>query len=306
MQWKIVVRIYANLDGLQKTYARAGLSKEEHALPHFAAGFTQSQPLFDVVDVGHGKERANHKTEEQLNLFVNIAQCKHIVLGMAHDNGYVSNLDPLKNDPDRWTRMSLIQPVRPGREYRNLPFDVIHCQNVFRREDLTADASSQLYTISGQNNLKLGQPASSLERLDPTPVAKGCVVWRHPIYPGPVLLNKDDQRVDELLGTPTKKAESNLKSILEISKLCNDHQLRRDCDKLICPYAHEPLLEGEELIAFALKARKTPCRFGSKCRSAKCMLGHQCPNGSSCRGGRYCYFRKVHHVDPQVSPLLSL
>lgn len=59
--WKIIIRVYANIEGLLKKYAYIGFTEEERALRQFAAGFTQSQPLFDYVDAGQGKERADHK-----------------------------------------------------------------------------------------------------------------------------------------------------------------------------------------------------------------------------------------------------
>ena len=61
IHWKIIIRIYANLEGLLKKYAYIGFAEEERSLRQFVWGFTQSQPLFDFVDVGQGKERADHK-----------------------------------------------------------------------------------------------------------------------------------------------------------------------------------------------------------------------------------------------------
>lgn len=57
----IVVRAYANLQGLGKHCVRDGLIKTTADLGLFANGFTKRQPLFDFVDVGLGKERADDK-----------------------------------------------------------------------------------------------------------------------------------------------------------------------------------------------------------------------------------------------------
>lgn len=61
IHWKMIVRIYANLEGLLRKYAYIGFNEEEKALRQFVSSFTQSQPLFDFIDAGHGKERADHK-----------------------------------------------------------------------------------------------------------------------------------------------------------------------------------------------------------------------------------------------------
>ena len=45
--------------------------------------------MFSFIDVGSGKERADHKIRETLRLFLPIAQCKHVFFGPCHDNGYL-------------------------------------------------------------------------------------------------------------------------------------------------------------------------------------------------------------------------
>lgn len=61
-QCSVMVRIYANLQGLSRTLARAGLvGYEARSLSPFAASFTHAQRLFDFVDVGEKKEGADYK-----------------------------------------------------------------------------------------------------------------------------------------------------------------------------------------------------------------------------------------------------
>ena len=59
--WRIMVRIFVNLEGLLQTCVNLRLFQGERTLRQFASGFTQNQPLFDFVDAGQGKERADHK-----------------------------------------------------------------------------------------------------------------------------------------------------------------------------------------------------------------------------------------------------
>ncbi|KAL8956149.1 MAG: hypothetical protein Q9193_006243, partial [Seirophora villosa] len=61
----VVVRAYANLRGLSKFCARDGLMNATADVGLFANGFTKRQPLFDFVDVGLGKERADNKVRER-------------------------------------------------------------------------------------------------------------------------------------------------------------------------------------------------------------------------------------------------
>jgi hypothetical protein len=59
---RIMVRIYANLQGLSKACARASLAgNEARSLAPFTASFTRAQELFDFVDAGDKKEGADFK-----------------------------------------------------------------------------------------------------------------------------------------------------------------------------------------------------------------------------------------------------
>ena len=59
--YKIVVRVYANLKGLSDACTRAGILDSPHTMEDFTRGFTGSKQLFDFIDVGSGKDRADDK-----------------------------------------------------------------------------------------------------------------------------------------------------------------------------------------------------------------------------------------------------
>ena len=60
-EYKIVVRVYANLKALGETCRRAGIIEDASQLEDFARGFTGNKQLFDFIDVGSGKDRADEK-----------------------------------------------------------------------------------------------------------------------------------------------------------------------------------------------------------------------------------------------------
>lgn len=221
------------------------------------------------------------------------------MLGVAHDNGYVPVLDPYKNNPTTASRISLLRPFNLGWEFRNLPFELVEFDSLFRSQELPNERSPLKNQLRAVPPFK--QPTQPSAPHKYRPAVPQDLITRRPIYPGPLLVNKDDERVDEYLGTPSDRGEANLEArIRSGSKLCNIFHLRGDCNDPRCPYSHEPLLEAEELVAFALKARLTACHTGSRCRSRLCVLGHLCPHGSNCSRKKTCYFNKVHHVDPRV------
>ena len=58
---KILVRIYANMRGLSKTYAEKGILPNSIAFSDFVLGFNRAHPLCDFVDAGNSKEAADTK-----------------------------------------------------------------------------------------------------------------------------------------------------------------------------------------------------------------------------------------------------
>lgn len=58
---KIVVRVYANIKGLANVLYKNGIIERPETLEDFARGFTRGKTLFDFVDVGYGKDRADGK-----------------------------------------------------------------------------------------------------------------------------------------------------------------------------------------------------------------------------------------------------
>lgn len=57
----IMVKAYANLNGLAQACVKNGKLKVGTLLTQFVIGFNRRYPLFDFVDVGPGKEEADNK-----------------------------------------------------------------------------------------------------------------------------------------------------------------------------------------------------------------------------------------------------
>jgi protein subunit release factor A len=59
--WPIMVQVYLSLDKLAMKLAQVGLLHAPSELRSFAQRFSVNQDLFSIIDVGQGKERADHK-----------------------------------------------------------------------------------------------------------------------------------------------------------------------------------------------------------------------------------------------------
>jgi hypothetical protein len=59
--WPIMVHMYLSLDKLAVKLAQVGLLRTPSEFRTFCQRFSVNQPLFSIIDVGQGKERADHK-----------------------------------------------------------------------------------------------------------------------------------------------------------------------------------------------------------------------------------------------------
>ncbi|KAF1815550.1 hypothetical protein P152DRAFT_479469 [Eremomyces bilateralis CBS 781.70] len=128
---RIVCRLYANLSGLAETCRRAGLIATTQDLEEFMKGFTRAKTLFDFVDVGSGKDRADGKIIEHFKLNLYDYHCRQIILGCSHDNGYARTLEEIVQ-ADLIKRITLLEGVPFERELVVLPFRKHKIMNLFR------------------------------------------------------------------------------------------------------------------------------------------------------------------------------
>ncbi|KAJ5355945.1 Zinc finger CCCH-type [Penicillium concentricum] len=128
-QCRIMVRVYANVLGLSKALARAGLmGHEARSMSPFTSSFTRAQELFDYVDAAEKKEGSDFKIREMFRLFVDLNQCRHIYFAGCHDTGYGSLLTPYRGRGDRIT---LIKAAGFHREFEALDLPIRELPSVF-------------------------------------------------------------------------------------------------------------------------------------------------------------------------------
>lgn len=65
--FRIAVKVYANVKGLAETCAKAGLVSNIAHFEKFAHGFSSGHDLFELIDVGQGDGRANGKMAGMYN-----------------------------------------------------------------------------------------------------------------------------------------------------------------------------------------------------------------------------------------------
>lgn len=71
---KIMTKIYANVKGLSENCARGGIINEQSLLDDFVRGFNGTVPLFDLIDIGTGKNKPYDKIGGMQG-FIAVARC---------------------------------------------------------------------------------------------------------------------------------------------------------------------------------------------------------------------------------------
>ncbi|KAF1823683.1 uncharacterized protein K489DRAFT_394208 [Dissoconium aciculare CBS 342.82] len=332
--WNIVVQVFCNLQGLTAALLRAGIISNHTDLSEFGRSFGLARPLFNFIDVGTGKERADHKIRETLRLYLPISQCKHVLFAPCHDNGYLPVLESYRMDPAMKTRITLVEtkPREPG--YAKLGFGMISMPNVFRSDDIVVPTrsivmptvpkalatrptppSSIAHTANSEksassapiNNVTngatgswatVGKSGAATKTID--------ISSQKPQKNKYLLLNAYDERLDEPLPRPDPLAEARFADTVKQhgKNLCNAHHLSGHCPAgEWCDYAHLKKLTQGEMLVLKHKSRGRQCPKKLDCRDIDCTYGHNCKFAGNCHSPN-CHFYGTHDIDMEPAQKL--
>jgi hypothetical protein len=260
--WNVVVQVVLNLQGLANKLLSCGIVTNPNDVFAFARAFGLAQPLFSFIDVGVGKERADHKIRETLRVFLPNAQCKHVYFGPCNDNGYVVVLERYKRDYA--SRLTLIETRSCEQGFVDLGFKRITFPRIFRTENLPAKPTTFMPPVLPPTPMSVrsssipqipqmqpGVPPFIPQSTSPAPSSDSgassttwATVGRNgsatktiniaPAKKAParkfVLLNVDDERLDAELPRTDAGAEKRFVDRLKTrGKLCNNYHLTGNC-----------------------------------------------------------------------------
>ncbi|KAI5367687.1 hypothetical protein Slin15195_G028180 [Septoria linicola] len=129
---QIIVKVYANVNGLGRTLVSAGILSSQSIFDDFVVGFTRGDETCDLIDVGPGKDLADTKLNANFRQFFYDHQCRQIVFGCSHDNGYARLLENYMGDDQDTGRVTLLGGVPFEKELAVLPFDKRTIPGLFR------------------------------------------------------------------------------------------------------------------------------------------------------------------------------
>ncbi|KAK4507362.1 hypothetical protein PRZ48_001097 [Zasmidium cellare] len=330
--WEIVAQVVLNLSGLAKKLHDSGIISNPNELHAFGRAFGLAQPLFSFVDVGNGKERADHKIRETLRLYMPIAQCKHVFFGPCSDNGYLPVLESYRRDLAMASRITLIESRPAEAGFIKLGLKRIRLAQVFRSDNLPsrtvpvfaptpASTPARTPSVSQSSGVTLPQqlskPASPAPSSDSTNSGTASGSWAAVGKNGAVnktiniasdpkpkrrfiLVNVHDERVDPELPRSDPGAEGRYAERVKAKgKCCNNFYLTGKCSSgKYCDYVHTEKLTPGEILVLKHKARSRSCQQKSWCEDVDCTFGHHCKFGKNCHL-EYCYYSDTHQMDTQ-------
>ncbi|KXT08868.1 hypothetical protein AC579_6757 [Pseudocercospora musae] len=327
--WSIIVQVILNQQGLASKLQNCGIIMNPNELAAFARAFGLAQPLFSFVDVGSGKERADHKIRETFRLYMRISQCKHVFFAPCSDNGYLPLLESYKRTSA--SRLTLIE-ARPAESgFIELGLQRITMPSVFRNENLPSGPGKAIPAVSALSAAMPVRTAPSMQAGTAPFVPKSSATSRAPstdsihstqnsswatvgkngtssktisIAPKKnparkfILLNAYDERLDVELPRTDPSAEARFaERVKKDGKCCNNYHLTGKCDAgEYCDYHHGEKFSPGELLVLKHKARSRSCPKGFACREMNCTFGHHCKYGHGCYSDA-CYFADTHGQD---------
>ncbi|KIW03689.1 hypothetical protein, variant [Verruconis gallopava] len=334
---KVVTRMYANVKGLADMCSRSGLVASPTLIEDFVRGFTRGNALFDFIDVGPGKDRADVKVSELFKLHAYDPRCKHIVFGCSHDNGFARLLEKYIFDEVITRRVTLLEGQPFGKELLDLPFNRSKFGTIFRSERIvptpigTMNGNPEVAAVGALLRSMSHTPSESISSMGESTYAKPSPVsWANraaaaaaAVLPPPtppiekaipeptskdtIPRNRKGQRLDPIV----KFDRAEIDRVRKM-KMCNVHYLRQECpygNK--CTHKHDKDPSKRELEVLKVVARFACCRSGSSCDDPRCIYGHRCqaperldptkwPNerGKTCIFGPDCVFpAELHNID---------
>jgi hypothetical protein len=158
---RIVCRIYANVRGLAEVLVRTGAIQEISDFEDFVRGFTRGKILFDFIDVGAGKDRADEKIigmstqqcyrghsnqqSETFKLFSQDLHCRRVFLGCSHDNGYARTLEQCSDNPELLDKVVLLEGVPFEKELVPLPYSTKKFPGLFRESKINLWSAANMF-----------------------------------------------------------------------------------------------------------------------------------------------------------------
>lgn len=234
------------------------------------------------------------KTAGELKWHLNNYNCKAIILGASHDNGYARVLNAVACEyVEALSKIQLLQGPPFGREFDDLPFSRVEYTDVFSSEKFDANrplqrpplvtgpppglpapaATPAAATATGTHERTASQPSNP-----PPPGSYAAAVVTVPAFTPPSSIGNASPKATK--ATPVISEAVLKEAIRKVKQLhpkpCNNHYLKGDCPytHLECKFDHEYQLSAADIHAMRKLAATKQCHWGRDCINERCYYSH--------------------------------
>ncbi|CAN9306498.1 unnamed protein product [Alternaria alternata] len=308
---RIVCRIYANVRGLGDVLVRKGVYQDPSEFEKFVRGFTRGKTLFDFIDVGAGKDRADEKIIEECSDRPELVNKIILLEGVPFEKELVNLPYDTKKFPGIFRDTKIVfwgAPIYSG----GLPPAFVPARRVDSNDSSKASVSStglpsrfpppakspvmdsplpsratmmglprtpSTSTLASDGMVAATKPVLPMNwaakvAASPPPVNHSSPTYKPANREEVIARNRAGQRIDPPCKDYDKIEVDRVKKI----KMCNVHFLRNECPyEKNCTHLHAYKPTESEVATLRLVARMAPCSNGSGCQDIRCIYGHCCP-----------------------------
>ncbi|KAK2036651.1 hypothetical protein LZ31DRAFT_636471 [Colletotrichum somersetense] len=199
---KLIIRVFANMKGLAKTYTELDTIPSPSVLDEFVRGFNMTNAMCEFVDAGNGKECADEKMKVNFEFGVADVHCRHVLFGASADSGYARLLGSHLETDEVLKKVILVEGPPFAKELAEIRdrFSVASFNEVFRRKKLinpkrkVPDYITPPPTPSPDYASAAAKPALPYSAQSSSQTPRSTSILTLPI--GRVYRNKAGQRVD--------------------------------------------------------------------------------------------------------------
>ncbi|WVW81850.1 hypothetical protein I302_103848 [Kwoniella bestiolae CBS 10118] len=283
---KAIVQIFLNKSTLGATLIKNGIIQTWAKYDQFWQGFSSSNGLITVCDLGSGGDSAQSKIDEYVRLYSENPQCDQIILGSAEKTCPRSTHPSQAYSTDKLLLLTRGDPSYIGHQAIIIP-------NLFQTTELVP-LTARPTTDSVENHIEEYHWSTFQTKA-------GRAGKSHKINVPPVPVLSSDEF------SPKRKFKKNNKynkaAAEQVRRLdprpCHTHYLSewgcRDVDA--CSYGHGYHLSNAQLNELARMAKSVICPYmkEGRCRydDEDCVYGHKCPNANKCPFGESCRFQVI-------------
>lgn len=176
-QCQVVTRVFYNGQGTAPLEERTGRAAKGR-LSEFARAFNESGPLFDYLDCGRGKERADSKIQgtlpitsirrtlttfaETVHLFIGNPHCHTIFFAAASDNSFARLLEQYTYNEAAKRKIILVHTGYVAREIEELRYRAVEWPNIFahRVDSVAVTNAKRQANLKEQEKKKMARDAT--------------------------------------------------------------------------------------------------------------------------------------------------